>query len=131
MSDWTSPEGIAHLRALLDPWLPSLPWLADPDGYEVYIPARKTCIPCVPDGRAELIVAAVNALPALLDALEAAERERDLLLARLRAAHGALADASDVRVPGRLDADIAPAIRRLTEQRDEARALAVASGRTP
>lgn len=54
---------------------------------------------------------------------ELARREDEL--ARLtwvvKRAHGALTDAGTVVVPGVLDGDLAPAIRQLTRERDEAR----------
>lgn len=39
----------------------------------------------------------------------------------VKGAHGALTDAATVVVPGALDGDLAPAIRQITRERDEAR----------
>ena len=89
MTDWTTarvtPETLAELRRLLEEATPG-PWHAWDRGigYEVHTEAEHNPIHCVslnsefretfrgPDAR--LIAAAVNALPALLDA--AAERDR-------------------------------------------------------
>ena len=51
-------------------------------------------------------------------------QEIDRLRSIIANAHGALADAATVSIPG-LDQDIAPAIRELTAERDRLRTLAV------
>lgn len=49
------------------------------------------------------------------------EKESDRLLAVIKNAHGALADAGDVSVPGGYDELLGPAIEELVRQRNEAR----------
>ena len=97
MTDWTTarvtPETLAELRRLLEEATPG-PWHAWDRGigYEVHTEVEHNPIRCDPLNSgfretfggpdAQLIVAAVNALPALLDAAA----ERDALAAKLDAA---------------------------------------------
>lgn len=88
-----TPEERARLRELLDAATPT-PWKAvgewiDGATYEVLSPARPDCMSYCYGGESQveygtehdqtLIVGAVNALPGLLAAVDAAEAERDRL----------------------------------------------------
>lgn len=97
MTDPLTPETLAELRRLLGEANPQLPWAVDPDDrpgmdYNNHIvvaasPHLRVCFMCHDgpakqdewDAKAALIVAAVNALPALLTIAEAYQRtiERD------------------------------------------------------
>jgi ssDNA-binding Zn-finger/Zn-ribbon topoisomerase 1 len=58
------------------------------------------------------------------DCHDAAREETNRLTVVIKGVHGALTDAGSVVVPGTLEGDLAPAIRQLTRERDEARAEA-------